>query len=132
MHIMLDSLQEISGAVVQVALDGLAQRQRVIANNIANANSAGFSAQRMDFESALQAAAADALAGTADTQDRWRQVGAAIEAGAYIHGADNPTVQLDLEMAKMNETVIKYQALIQGLNQSNSLVQMAISGNGNQ
>lgn len=129
---MLDSLQGVTSTLVQVALDGLAQQQRVLANNIANANSVGFSAKRFDFENALQAAARGGLDDSASAaKTRLLQVGQAIEAGDYIHAASNPTVQLDLEMAQMNETVLKYQALIQGLNQSGSLVQMAISGDGN-
>ena len=37
------------------ALDGLAARQRAIANNIANVNTAGYRAQRVSFEEALAA-----------------------------------------------------------------------------
>lgn len=129
---MLEGIQGVTSTLVQVALDGLAQQQRVIANNIANANSEGFSAQRFDFEKALRAAANSGLnESSADAKSRLMAVGNAIESGDYIHNATDTTVQLDLEMARMNETVLRYQALIQGLNQSGSLVQMAITGDGN-
>ena len=128
---MLEGLQGVTSTVVQVALDGLVQQQRVTANNIANANSTGFSAQRTDFESALRAAASTDLTDSAGAaKARLLRIDDAIDTGAYIHTATNPTVQLDVEMARMNETVLKYQALIQGLNMSGSLVQMAISGDG--
>lgn len=123
---MPDSVLSVGNSVVQIALDGLALRQRVIANNIANANSAGFSAQRVDFETALRAAAGGL--DSAATQTQLQRFDAALNTGAYIHRADTPAVQLDMEMERMNETLIRYQALIQGLNQSNSLVQMAING----
>jgi flagellar basal-body rod protein FlgB len=128
---MLESLQGVTSTVVRVALDGLAQQQRVLANNIANANSAGFSARRLDFESALRdVVKGDRYAAPETAKAHLRQVGQAIAAGDFIRETDNATVQLDIELAQMNETVLKFQALLEGLSKSGSLVQMAISGDG--
>jgi flagellar basal-body rod protein FlgB len=128
---MLESLQGVTSTVVRVALDGLAQQQRVLANNIANANSSGFAARRLDFESALQdVVKSDRYAAPETAKTHLRQISTDIAAGDYIREADNPTVQLDIELAKMNQAVLKYQALIEGLSKSGSLVQMAISGEG--
>jgi len=41
------------------ALSGLSARQRTIADNVANINTPGFLAGRVDFETALRAAVAD-------------------------------------------------------------------------
>jgi flagellar basal-body rod protein FlgB len=41
---------------LKVALDGLAQRQRAIANNVANISTPGYQAGTVDFESALASA----------------------------------------------------------------------------
>ena len=38
---------------LKIALDGLAQRQRVIATNVANISTPGYQAQSVEFESAL-------------------------------------------------------------------------------
>jgi flagellar basal-body rod protein FlgB len=46
-------------SVLHSALDGLALRQRVIADNIANVDTPGFRATSVDFESSLQAAISD-------------------------------------------------------------------------
>ena len=46
-------------SVLHSALDGLALRQSVIADNIANVDTPGFRATSIDFESSLQAAIAD-------------------------------------------------------------------------
>jgi len=46
-------------SVLHSALDGLALRQRVIADNIANVDTPGFRATSVDFETSLQAAIAD-------------------------------------------------------------------------
>jgi flagellar basal-body rod protein FlgB len=46
------------GAVLSSALDGIALRQRVIADNIANVDTPGYRASSVDFETSLQAAIA--------------------------------------------------------------------------
>jgi flagellar basal-body rod protein FlgB len=46
-------------SVLHSALDGLALRQRVIADNIANVDTPDFRATSVDFESSLQSAIAD-------------------------------------------------------------------------
>ena len=45
---------DATSAALHAALSGLAQRQRVTADNIANINTPGFLAGRVDFESSLQ------------------------------------------------------------------------------
>lgn len=130
---MLESLRGVTGAVVGVALDGLALQQRLIANNIANANSAGYSARHVEFEGALRdAARIGSEADGADVKTRLSEVRSALDAGTYLRIADNPTLQLDTELARLNETVLKYQALLRGLDMSGSFMRMAISGDGAQ
>ena len=46
-------------SVLSTALDGVAFRQSVIANNIANVDTPGFRASSVDFESSLKSAIAD-------------------------------------------------------------------------
>jgi flagellar basal-body rod protein FlgB len=46
-------------AVLSTALDGVALRQSVIANNIANVDTPGFRAGSVDFETSLKAAISD-------------------------------------------------------------------------
>ena len=52
---------------ISSALSGLSARQRTIADNVANINTPGFLAGRVDFESALRAAVADGSAVAAPT-----------------------------------------------------------------
>lgn len=49
-------LSDPVGAVLGSALDGIALRQRVIADNIANVDTPGYRASSVDFESSLRAA----------------------------------------------------------------------------
>jgi len=126
---MIEEMSGVTSALVKTALDGLAMQQRVIANNIANANSSGYTAQGMEFEAALRAAAqrhGDEPA--ADVKARLRQLSAAIDNGELVHATDNIGVKLDIEMALLNQTVLKYQALVQAMGQFGSLRAMAISG----
>lgn len=46
-------------SAIQSALSGLSARQRTIADNVANINTPGFLAGRVEFESALKSAVAD-------------------------------------------------------------------------
>src|ERR687894_3136498 len=47
---------DVTSSALKAALDGLAQRQRVTADNIANINTPGFLAGRVAFESSLRGA----------------------------------------------------------------------------
>ena len=53
------------GAVLSSALDGIALRQRVIADNIANVDTPGYRASSVDFETSLRAAIASGDPGAA-------------------------------------------------------------------
>jgi flagellar basal-body rod protein FlgB len=46
-------------SAIHVALNGLSARQRTIADNVANINTPGFLAGRVEFETALKSAVAD-------------------------------------------------------------------------
>ena len=46
-------LESVTSAALASAMDGLALRQRAIANNIANVNTPNYHAKRVSFEAAL-------------------------------------------------------------------------------
>jgi flagellar basal-body rod protein FlgB len=56
---MLVSASDPVSAALKGALDGLALRQRVAADNIANLDTPGFTAATVDFETSLRSAIAD-------------------------------------------------------------------------
>ena len=49
-------LDDVASVTLHAALSGLAQRQRVTANNIANIDTPGFTAGRVSFEDSLRSA----------------------------------------------------------------------------
>ena len=46
-------LESVTSKALESALDGLSMRQKAIANNIANINTPGYTAERVSFEDAL-------------------------------------------------------------------------------
>jgi flagellar basal-body rod protein FlgB len=126
---MLDELSSVTSATVATALDALSLRQQLIAANLANAGSAGYSAARVDFETALrrELESGDSQPAT-ETLDALARLRAGLSEGQYTSRVSEQGVEIDLEMLRLNETVIRYQALIQGLGKYGSLARMAISG----
>jgi len=113
---MIDS----TASVISAALDGLAARQRVIANNVAHVETPGFIAGRVSFEESLRAAVAD---GTSPAQT----------ALATLPSADpvnlnGNNVSLDNEVVSLTKTDLAYQLMIQAINQKFGLLRTAIGG----
>jgi flagellar basal-body rod protein FlgB len=126
---MIDELSTVTSATVATALDALSLRQQMIAANLANASSTGYSAARVDFETALRREL-DSGSSESSTEvlNALAKLRTELSEGTYTHRAPEQGVQIDLEMLQLNETVIRYQALIQGLGKYGSLARMAISG----
>lgn len=99
---MLDSLVTVA---LTSALDGLSQRQRAIADNIANVNTPGYTAQRVLFE--------DALAESVSRQDG--DVRATTERSLEPTQLNGNNVNLDTETLSNIETVLRYQFAAQAV-----------------
>jgi len=81
------------------ALDGLAARQRAIADNIANINTPGFRAQRVSFEDALAASVSNGSGVVAPRLER----------SAEPTRTDGNNVNLDTETISSIDTLLRYQ-----------------------
>ncbi len=93
---MLDS---VSSLAMRSALDGLALRQRVTANNIANVNTPGFHAQRVDFEDALARSVSMGNGSVQATTDTSLEP-------TRLNGSN---VNLDTETLSNIDTVLRFQ-----------------------
>jgi flagellar basal-body rod protein FlgB len=122
---MIDQLSTVTSTAVGVALDALAQRQQLIAANLANANSARYELRELRFEDTFRRIV---LEGGSDAMQSLLQLRQELRDGAHVRRNGNEPVRLDAEMLRLNETVIRYQALIAGLGKYGSLARMAISG----
>lgn len=109
-------MAEITSTLLIKALDGLSARQVATAENIANANSPGFRALRVSFESALAAAARRGEGAVRAVAPRTTGVAVA------------EPVRVDLELATAAATAGRYSAITELLNRQMQIEAIAITG----
>ena len=117
-------LFDVTQSALDQALLGSSMRQRALANNLANANTPGFRRSDVDFQSALSGALA---AQNADQQVGQLAFSTQIDPSG-AQRADGNNVQVDAEMAKLNENSVTYQALIAVAKTRLSMISIAIGG----
>ena len=100
------------------ALTGLAERQRVTADNIANVNTPGFLAGRTNFESALQSAV-----GNGETP---AISGGTVSRSLEPTNTNGNNVNLDEETLTATETGLRYQLALNALDGKYSLLRSAL------
>lgn len=116
---MIASISDSTTTALHRALDGLTQRQEVIASNIANVETAGYIAKQVSFEDSLREA-----------------IDAGRPAGAQITVSDSsaPTrlngnnVSIDGELLANSENQLRQSLAIEALNAKYQLMRTAISG----
>lgn len=106
-------------AGIESALDAVSLRQQVTANNIANMNTPGFKAARVEFESNLSRAMAHgnpantkATVGLANTPET----------------PDGNTVDIATEQAILEKSGLQFDALVAALNYKFNTLRTAIQG----
>jgi flagellar basal-body rod protein FlgB len=133
---MLDRLSDPL-AFQSEALVLRAERQRLLASNIANADTPGYVARDMDFATALRQAtgqqALPALLATTHAGHLAPKTGAGSEAGLLYAAPsqtnlDRNTVDMDRERANFADNAVKYEATLRFLNGSVSTMLTAIKG----
>ncbi len=108
------------------ALTLRSERQRLLASNIANADTPGYVARDMDFASALREATGSALAGTPALQALRSRLatlpgGSATEthlryAAPSQSNLDGNSVDMDRERASFADNTVKYEATLRFIN----------------
>lgn len=124
----MNALTTPVSAAVAVALDALSFRQQALATNLANVNTTGYRAAGVDFEAALQSALQDAPTAPDEALQKLGELRDDLRSGEFSSTARDAGVELDMQLAQMSETVLRYQALIEGLGKYGSLTRMAIAG----
>jgi len=119
------------------ALNFREMRQELISSNIANANTPGFKAKKLDFEEALaRAIDVDGNMGMNTTDGRHHNVGSGGFNNLHPEIYDNPngvvsengnTVDVEAEMATMAENKLMYDALVQLINKKMGILKYAIN-----
>ena len=119
------------------ALNFREMRQELISSNVANANTPGFKAKKMDFEEALaRALDVDGQMHMNVTDGRHHNVGNGgfnnLEPEIYddpngVVSEDGNTVDVEAEMSRMAENKLMYDALVQLINKKMGLLKYAIN-----
>lgn len=124
---MVDFFIDEASATLARTLDGAAMRQKALANNIANAETPGFTRQEVSFEAQLQAIVDDQ---TIDSQTCMDEL-----AGLSIDPHDDTksprnengnNVSLEHEMSEMAKNTLQYEAAAQMLAMRLSALRTAI------
>ncbi len=124
--------------VAKLALQGLSQRNEVIAQNIANVDTPGYRAMEADFESTLRRALQDDgnlplkntreehLQGSETDFTRFIQISQ--KSGGTLR-ADGNNVDIDQELTSQTETGLRYQAISQVVSKKLNLLKSISQGN---
>ncbi len=98
------------------ALSLRAERQRVIAGNIANADTPGYQARDFDFAAALRAASGASAVGEGIAQGVMGRGGKAMPVLRYAipsqSSLDNNSVDMDRERSAFAENAVKYESTL--------------------
>ena len=98
---------DATSTALHAALSGLAQRQRVTADNIANIQTPGFLAGVVDFESSLRGALANGESPTVGASTTLRSL--------QPTNTNGNNVNLDQETVTATETGLRYQLALNAL-----------------
>ena len=119
------------------ALNFREMRQELISSNVANANTPGFKAKKLDFEEALaRALDVDGQMKMNATDGRHYNVGGGgfnnLEPEIYddpngVVSENGNTVDVEAEMAQMAENKLMYDALVQLINKKMGIMKYAIN-----
>jgi len=119
------------------ALNFREMRQELISSNVANANTPGFKAKKMDFEEALaRALDVDGQMQMNVSDGRHHNVGNGgfnnLEPEIYddpngVVSENGNTVDVEAEMARMAENKLMYDALVQLINKKMGIMKYAIN-----
>ncbi|NEK57835.1 flagellar basal body rod protein FlgB [Geodermatophilus sabuli] len=109
---------DVTSSALHAALSGLSQRQRVTADNIANIQTPGFLAGRVDFESGLRGALASGQSPTAS--------GGSIARSLEPTNTNGNNVNLDAETVIATETGLRYQLALNALDGKYNVMRTAL------
>lgn len=112
-------LDDIASVTLQTAVGGLATRQQVTANNIANIETPGFSASTVDFESSLADAVAAGDPGGAQI---------AVTTSGAAAGINGNNVSLDGEIVTATKTGLQEKLLTGALTSKYGLIDTVLKG----
>lgn len=114
--------------VLEKAADMYMLRHSVISDNMANAETPGYKARRVDFEEDLQREMAVHVGGAQPKFDLEKVKPSIYEDPLAEVGLDRNSVDMEREMAQLSKNQIKYNATTQLISRKFALLKMAVRG----
>ncbi len=112
------AVSDLTMGAVEYAVRGLTQRADVRAHNVANVNTPGFRAQRVEFEAALTRALASGSPEAAGAP--------VVRADANLPNALGNTVSLEGELTGMMKDNLLREAMVNAFNHKANMLRSAI------
>ena len=112
-------MNDVTMTALHSALRGLSTRQRVIADNVANIQTPGFRAGRVEFEAALSSAIEDGDSPAVE---------ASLSRSSAPTRLDGNNVNLDEETIAGLETSMRYELTVRAMSEKFALLRTAIKG----
>src|SRR4051812_25295557 len=109
---------DISSTALRVSVAGLAARQNAISNNIANIETPGYQARKVEFE--------DALHGAVERGDSPASVGPRSATSLEPARLNGSNVNLDEETLSHIDTTMRYQLTLRALDSKYGMLRDAI------
>lgn len=126
----------ITSALYQKALDGTWQRQKATSNNIANSETPGYKAVKVNFEDSLKAeinklkttGSSNAFLDKMESIESIENSKISVYEGATSSRLDENNVDLESENIDMSKSVLQYYYLVRGVTDSYSRLKYAVNG----
>lgn len=128
----------ITSAIYQKALDGTWQRQRAISNNIANSETPGYKAIKVNFEDSLQSELKKLQTSSSNNSNgsnlQTEAMNGIKNSDINVSSSDTSSrldennVDLESENVDMSKTVMQYYYLVRGFSSDINRLKLAING----
>lgn len=121
-------IEAVTATALGLALDAATMRQQATAANIANANAAGYVPVSVDFEAQLEDARRALASGSRMDMSSLSDVAPRLESALQSDPLGlSPRVLLDVEVGRMAQNAVHYQALVKGLSRHYAILSTAVS-----
>ena|SRR5215831_2632813 len=123
---MMQEFEGVTLGVLRLALDAASLRHQVVAHNIANANTQGYTPVRVNFEEQFDSLRGALGRSQSVDPELLQQLRPVVEQDRNVNG-QTAQVALDLEVAKLAQNTVHYQALLRGVSKYLSIVGVAVT-----
>ena len=125
---MIDNIGGVTSQLVGLALDAALLRHQITAHNIANADTPGYSAKRLNFDDYLTRFSTSAMNASTDAllSNEVASLRKQLNQGHGLIDSIGGEVQLDQEMIELTENVLRYRALLEANGKRGDILKMAI------